>query len=1163
MSRIPFSNSQTRSDNYQAPSRDSLELASLASSPDSGPRSSCSSSPSGVSSSRKLSLDDEDPLSSSQLHPQSPSGRPRSARSYSVSSAFDFGATLFPLSQTTGGYAPLGAPSALDGEAGLADGSLERNKTLTYLNGLSLVVGLVIGSGIFSSPSQVNVNAGSPGASLIAWVVAGLLAWTGAASYAELGGAIPLNGGSQVYLAKIFGELAGFLFTWCAVLVLKPGSAAIIAIIFGEYVVRAVVGAEVETINPWINKAVAFGGLMVVTLLNCISTRVAARIGDLFMFFKFVALLGVTIIGIVVAITGLSSTGSANKEWKAGWFEGTKIDVSAWALALYAGLWAFDGWDNTNYVTGEFKNPNRDLPRVIHTAMPLVILSYILANVAYILVLPQATIEASNTIAVQFGDKVFGHVGALIFALVVSASCFGALNATTFTSGRLVYAAGKEGYLPEVFGTLWTHDTTSTSRLQQRSWYSKSLSQLCGTGMRIGYTPINAMALNSALTVIYIVVGEFKTLVTFYGVAGYTFYFLTVLGLIVLRVREPYLQRPYKTWISTPIIFCCVSLFLLSRAVIAEPLQTLIVVAFIIAGVPVYYWRIYKRDGQKAKITTRSILFDCLSTMGSIQRWEQIVAKKRSLRDQKLEPYIIANKDQQRAPQVHRVHERTCLHKASVIQEITDIDNIPKLVEQLKSGQISAEQTTLAYIKRAVLAHQLTNCLTEVVFEKALTQARDLDREFQRTGKVRGPLHGVPVTLKDQFNIKGVDSTLGYVGRSFAPAAEDAILVQLLRNMGAVVLAKTNLPQSIMWAETENPLWGLTTNPRDPSLTPGGSTGGEAVLLALRGSILGFGTDIGGSVRIPQSLMGLYGLKPSSSRLPYHGVPVSTEGQEHVPSSIGPMGRDLSSLCYVSRALITAKPWVFDPNCPPLPWNEDAFRRIQSRPMVIGLIADDGVVKVHPPIERALRELSATLEAHGHELVPWDASDHLEYINLMDLFYTVDGGEDIRRDVGVAGEPYLPHVEALVNRGQAISVYDYWQLNKRKATLQKRYLDKWNATLAPSGKHVDILLAPTTPHPAIPHRSLRWVGYTKIWNFLDYPAVTFPVDRVRAEKDVLPTDYQPRNELDAWNWGLYDRKAMDGHPINLQVIGRKLEEEVVLGAASVVEALWRRVSKCN
>lgn len=348
MSRITFSASELRSDHG---ARDSLELASLASSsPESGLELSRTSSPSGISSSRKLSLEDEDPLSNSNPYANLGSSRPRSGRSYSVSSAFDFGRNLFPLSQTAGGYAPLGAPSALDGESGLGDGSLERNKTLTYINGLSLVVGLVIGSGIFSSPSQVNANAGSPGAALIAWLVAGLLAWTGAASYAELGGAIPLNGGAQAYLSKIFGELAGFLFTWCAVLVLKPGSAAIISIIFGEYVVRAILGAEVEQINPWVNKGVAFGGLFVVTCLNCLSTRLAARIGDLFMFFKFVALVGVTIIGIIVAATGLSSKGRANEEWKTSWFEGTNMDISGWAMALYAGLWAFDGWDNVRFL---------------------------------------------------------------------------------------------------------------------------------------------------------------------------------------------------------------------------------------------------------------------------------------------------------------------------------------------------------------------------------------------------------------------------------------------------------------------------------------------------------------------------------------------------------------------------------------------------------------------------------------------------------------------------------------------------------------------------------------------------------------------------------------------------------------------------------------------
>lgn len=334
--------------NLQPSARDSLELASLASSSP-GPRTSTStvSSRSGISSSRKLSLEEDDPLDD---HNPAAAGRPGAHnRSYSVSSAFDFTPNLYPLSSTAGnGYAPIGAPlAASNGQAALGGGSLEKHKTLTYLNGLSLIIGLIIGSGIFSSPSQVNVNAGSPGASLIVWGVAGVLAWTGASSYAELGGAIPLNGGAQVYLAKIFGELAGFLFTWCAVIVLKPGSAAIISIIMGEYLVRVFIGAEAEYINPWVNKGVALLGLSLVTFVNCLSTRLGTRIGDMFMFLKFVALLGVTVIGIVVAATGLSYNGPANQDWKTkGWFEGTSTDASSWAVALYAGLWAFDGWDN-------------------------------------------------------------------------------------------------------------------------------------------------------------------------------------------------------------------------------------------------------------------------------------------------------------------------------------------------------------------------------------------------------------------------------------------------------------------------------------------------------------------------------------------------------------------------------------------------------------------------------------------------------------------------------------------------------------------------------------------------------------------------------------------------------------------------------------------------
>lgn len=491
MSYAPTYTSLTSAPNQSRRPRDSLELASLASSTPTSSHASRSSSPSGISSSRRVSLSAEDPLSASNPASANPLRPQTHNRSFSVSSAFDFASNLFPLSTTAAGYTSLG--SARDIPLDLVDGgNLEKHKSITYLNGLSLIVGLIIGSGIFSSPAEITTNAGSPGASLIVWLVAGILAWTGAASYAELGGAIPLNGGAQVYLSKIFGDLFGFLFTWCSVFVLKPGSAAIIAIIFGEYVVRAFTptstsadplpDTSISTI--WTMKGISLLALTVVTVLNCISTKLATRTGDLFMFFKFLALLAIAITGLMVTLTNHTLTSFApNQDWKSeSWFAGTNTNPSNWAVALYAGLWAFDGWDNTNFVLGEFRNPARDLPRVIHTAMPLVILSYLLATLSYTLVLPAKTIASSNTIAVTFGARVFGPMGALVLALIVSASCFGALNATTFTSGRLVYAAGKEGYLPSVFGTVGMPgaETKPYRRLDHESMLSRTLARFIG-----------------------------------------------------------------------------------------------------------------------------------------------------------------------------------------------------------------------------------------------------------------------------------------------------------------------------------------------------------------------------------------------------------------------------------------------------------------------------------------------------------------------------------------------------------------------------------------------------------------------------------------------------------------------------------------------------------
>lgn len=156
------------------------------------------------------------------------------------------------------------------------------------------------------------------------------------------------------------------------------------------------------------------------------------------------------------------------------------------------------------------------------------------------------------------------------------------------------------------------------------------------------------------------------------------------------------------------------------------------------------------------------------------------------------------------------------------------------------------------------------------------------------------------------------------------------------------------------------------------------------------------------------------------------------------------------------------------------------------------------------------------------------------------------------------GEPFLPHVQALIDRAPAISVYEYWQLNKRKVAAQQAYHQMWNDMRSASGQPIDVLLVPTMPHTALPHRGCKWVGYTKLFNVLDYTALSFPAGRASKQlDDKSMRDYVPRNAHDAWNWERYDRDAMDGHYVGLQIVGRRFEEEKVLGAAQQFESLLR------
>lgn len=316
----------------------------------------------------------------------------------------------------------------------------------------------------------------------------------------------------------------------------------------------------------WGHKLFAILGVASITAINAFSTKLGARTGNVFFILKLVLLLGLIILGIVGSVLLHNKEGveqSALINSGGNLFKGSSDNVGNYAIALYAGLWAYDGWDNVNYVSAEMKNARKDLPRVIHIALPVVIVAYLLANISYYSVLSKDELINSNTVTLTMARKVMGTSGGVIFALLIAFSCLGALNASVFTFARLIYTSSKDGFFPSIFAR---------------------------THLKRG-TPINSLIFSAVLTTVFILAGDFQSLLTFYGFAGYLFYFLTVLGLIVLRIKEPTLDRPYKTFIATPILFCCVALFLISRTIFEKPLESLYALLFMLLGVPIYMWR--------------------------------------------------------------------------------------------------------------------------------------------------------------------------------------------------------------------------------------------------------------------------------------------------------------------------------------------------------------------------------------------------------------------------------------------------------------------------------------------------------------------------------------------------------------------------------------------
>lgn len=321
-----------------------------------------------------------------------------------------------------------------------------------------------------------------------------------------------------------------------------------------------------------------------------------------------------------------------------------------------------------------------------------------------------------------------------------------------------------------------------------------------------------------------------------------------------------------------------------------------------------------------------------------------------------------------------------------------------------------------------------------------------------------GSLHGLPISLKDNFNLKGLDATVGFVSHIGDPAPYDAALAEVLENAGAVFYVKTNVPTAMMIAESVNHVFGRTVNPRNRNLTSGGSSGGEAALLAFKGSPLGIGTDIGGSLRIPAACSGIFTLRPSFGRFPTLRCRSGMPGQEAVQSVNGPMARTIDDIDMYSRTVVSSEPWLHDPRCVPLPWRPVEL----PAKLKIGVLWHDGMVHPTAPVSRALRSTVDKLRAAGHEIVDWDPVDQRQGLSLLERMFVADGGLAIKAEVERGGEPWRPEMRGYETATE-LGTSAMWKLHLERVDYQKRYLDRWNAA------GIDAILAPTTPFSTVKH----------------------------------------------------------------------------------------------
>lgn len=506
---------------------------------------------------------------------------------------------------------------------------------------------------------------------------------------------------------------------------------------------------------------------------------------------------------------------------------------------------------------------------------------------------------------------------------------------------------------------------------------------------------------------------------------------------------------------------------------------------------------------------------------------------------------------------------------------ITETDAVG-IADKVAAGDWSAMDVTEAFCHRASLAHQLVNCLHEIFFDAALASAKALDEYYAKNKKTIGPLHGVPVSLKDQFHVANVETTMGYVGwiGTFEGIADDprrgkfeSEMVRELRALGAVLYCKTSVPHTLMSGETVNNIIGYTWNPKNRYLCSGGSSGGEGALIGLKGSPGGFGTDIGGSIRIPAAFNGLYGIRPTSGRLPYHGMANSMDGQNSILSVVGPLATTARGVRLLTKAILSEQPWLYDPLVVDMPWRDaqeqaiyDIVKSASSKGQLsFGVIESDGIVNPQPPVARAVSMVVEALSKAGHKVIAWKPPSHATLLEISFKTWAYDGGKDVHGAFALSGEPLSPQIKMSYGEqaGQEFSASQISANNVAKRQFQKLYMDYWNSTAEETGtgRPVDGVICPLAPYPAARPEKYSYYGYSVWVNGLDYTSVVVPVTLANKSMDQYTTGYMPINDQDKKAFEDYDADIYDGAHVSVQIVGRRYTEEKMLAIAEYVGGL--------